>query len=144
MQIVQNALSVPAIDHDLTPPFTIREAGVGVKYVPKIQYKNPEENDHSVYFNEENLCTPLRLHGVFSYSPSNKLSNELMNDYTKVLLLTPDGTWNSNSDIYSSKEDNMVDYKGEMIERKDRFRITISEIEDDKMMEVSEVIREAG
>ena len=38
---------------------------------------------------------------------------------------------------------NILDYKGEMIENKDRVRIIMSEIEDDKMMEVSAVISEA-
>ena len=101
--IVRNALSVPAMDHNLIPPFIMGEAGVDVKCVPKIQCKNPEEEDHSVYFKEEGLRMPLRLHGVFSYFPSSKPSNELLNDCTKALLLTLDGTWNPNSDVYSSK-----------------------------------------
>ena len=80
---------------------------------------------------------------MFSYSPSSKPSNELLNDCTKVLLLTPDGPWNPNSDVYSIKEVNMVDYKGEMIEKKDQVRMITSEIEDDKMMGASAVISEA-
>ena len=43
-----NALSVLAMDHDLIPPFIIREVGVDVKCSPKIKCKNPEEEDHSV------------------------------------------------------------------------------------------------
>ena len=57
--IVRNALSVPAMNHNLIPPFIMREAGVDAKCVPKIQCKNPEEEDHSVYFKEEELCIPL-------------------------------------------------------------------------------------
>ena len=38
---------------------------------------------------------------------------------------------------------NMLDYKGEMIKNKDRVRTIMSEIEDDKMMEVLAVISEA-
>ena len=87
----------------------LEEAEVDVKCVPKIQWKNPEEENHSVYYKKENLGKPLRLQGVFSYSPSSKPSNELLNDCTKVLLLTPDGPWNPNSDVYSIKEHNMVD-----------------------------------
>ena len=37
----------------------------------------------------------------------------------------------------------MLDCRGEMIENKDRIRILMSEIEDNKMMEVSTVICEA-
>ena len=72
MLIVRNALSVLAIDHNLIPPCVIREAGVDIKCVSKIQCKNPEEEYHSVYFKEENLRMPLRLHSVFSYFPSSK------------------------------------------------------------------------
>ena len=109
--IVRNALSVPAMDHNLIPPLIMREVGVDVKCAPKIQCKNPEEEDHSVYFKEEELRIPLKLYGVFSYFPSSKPSNELLNDCTKVLLLTSDGPWNHNSDVYSRNEDNMLDYK---------------------------------
>ena len=72
--------------------------------------------------------------------PSSKPSNLLLNNCTKVLLLTPDGPWNPKSDDSSRNENNMSDCKGEMIEKKDRARMLMSEIEDDKMMEVSEVI----
>ena len=80
---------------------------------------------------------------MLSYFPSSELSNELLNDCTKVLLLTPGGSWNPNSNVYSRNEDNMLDHKGEMIEKKDRFRMLMLEIEDDTMMEVSIVISEA-
>ena len=80
---------------------------------------------------------------MFSYSPSSKPSNELLNDCTNVLLLTPDSPWNPNSDAYSRKEDTMEDCKGEMIEKKDLVRMLMLEIEEDKMMEVSIVISEA-
>ena len=100
MQIVRNALNVPAMYHVLIPPFIMREAGVVVKCVPKIQWKNPEKENHSVYYKKENLGMPSRFQGVFPYFPSSKPSNELLNDCTKVLLLTPDGPWNPNSDVY--------------------------------------------
>ena len=80
---------------------------------------------------------------MFSYSPSSKPSNKLLNYCTKVLLMTFDGPWNPNSNVYSIKDHNMVDYKGKMIERKDQVRIKTSEIEDDKMMEASAAISEA-
>ena len=48
---------------------------------------------------------PLSLDGVFSYFPLSKQSNELLNDCTKAILLTPDVHWNPNSDVYSINED---------------------------------------
>ena len=41
------------------------------------------------------------------------------------------------------KKDSVLDCKGEMIENKVRIRMLMSEIEDNKMMEVSAVISEA-
>ena len=136
--IVKNALSVLAMYHNLIPPFIIREAGVDVKCVLKMQRKNPEEKDHSVYFKEDKLRMPLSLHSVFSYFSSSKPSNKLLNDCTKVLLLTPDSPCNPISDFFSRNE-----YKGKMSEEKDRVRTSMSGIEDDKTIEVSAVISEA-
>ena len=48
--IVSNALSIPVMDYTLIPPFVMRETGVDVKCVPKIQCNNPEEYYHSVCF----------------------------------------------------------------------------------------------
>ena len=138
-----NALSVLAMDHDLIPPFIIREAGVDIKGVPKIECKNPEEDDHSVYFKDEDLRTTLRLHGSFSYFSPSKPSNEPLNGCTKILLLIPRGPWNSSSDVYSINEDKMLEYKGEIIEKKDLVRILMSEIEEDKTTEASAEISEA-
>ena len=49
---------------------------------------------------------------------------------------------NPNSDVYSNKEDNMLDYK-ERLSKKDRVRMWMSEIEDDAMMELLVAISEA-
>ena len=99
--VVRNALSVPAMDHNLIPSFAMIKALVDMKCVPKIQCRNPEKDDHSVYFKDENLRMHLRLHVVFSYFPSSKPSNKLLNYCTKIVLRTPDGPWNLNSDAHS-------------------------------------------
>ena len=36
MLIVKNVLHVPSIDHNLTPPFMLSEAGIEVRPTPKI------------------------------------------------------------------------------------------------------------
>ena len=50
--IVRNTLSITDMDHNFIPLFVMIEAGVDVKYVPKIQFKNTDEEDHSVYFKQ--------------------------------------------------------------------------------------------
>ena len=53
--IVRNISSVLAIDYNLILSFISREVGVDIKCTSKIQCKNPDEEDYSVYFEEENL-----------------------------------------------------------------------------------------
>ena len=90
--VVMNAISVPSIDHNLIPPFIMKEAGIDVKTIPKIHVEDPCVEDHSIYFKEEDLRIPLKLNGIFSYFPSHKLSDSMLNDESiNVLLLTPEG-----------------------------------------------------
>ena len=64
--IVRNALSVPAMEHNLIPPFIMQEAGIRVNDTPKIQVHDPTEEDHSLIFPSDNVRIPLSLWGVFS------------------------------------------------------------------------------
>lgn len=43
--VIRNALYVPAMRHNLLPPFILREHGVQVSEVPKIQTKDPTTED---------------------------------------------------------------------------------------------------
>lgn len=47
--VVQNALHVPSMDHNLLPPFVLCEAGLHVNEVLKIQVNDPTHEDHSIY-----------------------------------------------------------------------------------------------
>jgi hypothetical protein len=69
--VIQNALYMPAMDNNLIPPFIMREAGLIVNDVPKIQMNNPTEDHHSIVFPEGEFRIPLSLWGVFSYFPSS-------------------------------------------------------------------------
>ena len=68
--IVRNALYVPAMRNNLIPPFIMREKGVVVNDVPKIQLEDPDESDYSLEFPEIKLRIPLKLWGIFSYLPT--------------------------------------------------------------------------
>ena len=59
--VIRNALHVPSMDHNLIPPFMMREAGIEVHDTPKIQVLNPTEEDHSIYFPETRFRIPLSL-----------------------------------------------------------------------------------
>ena len=141
--VVMNAISVPSMDHNLIPPFIMREAGIDVKSTPKIHVEDPCVEDHSICLKEENLRIPLKLNGIFSYFPSHKPSDSMLNDESiNVLLLTSEGPWNPHSDVCSRNEDGMLDYEGNMVDKKERTRILMSEVEDDPAIEISAVVSE--
>jgi hypothetical protein len=88
--VIRNALHVPAMEHNLLPPFVMREAGIKVNDTPKIQTTEPvTEEDHSIFFHEDEFRIPLSLYGMFSYFPTSKPTAEQMMESENVYLLTP-------------------------------------------------------
>ena len=135
--IAKDALHVPTMNHNLVPPFMLREAGILVDTTPKIHHDNPDESIHSLFFKDENLRIPLSLHGVFSYFPTSKpTDNDLQDDRHPVLMLTPLGPWNPHSTHYSRNEDNMLDWNGDIQETtvRQRLFIDVDEVPDDEYM----------
>jgi len=136
--VAHNALYVPTMDHNLIPPFLLREAGLFVNDTPKIHVLDPDISDHSIYFENANLRIPLALWGIFSYFPTRRPNvKDLQSDYNEVLLLTPDGPWNPNSDVYARNEENMLDHLGNITEPAHRPRILLDDIPEDFMMAAS-------
>eukprot|EP00957_Ditylum_brightwellii_P064419 4889216-Ditylum_brightwellii.AAC.1 len=74
--LVRNVLHVPSMDHNLIPPFMLREAGIMVNEKTKFHKENPRVNDHAITFPTLELRMPMGLWGVFSYFPTSKLSIE--------------------------------------------------------------------
>ena len=130
MMVFRNALHVPAMEHHLVPPFILREAGIVVNEAPKIQVENPSIDDHSIYFPNDSSRIPLSLWGIFSYFPCRCPTNLELNECNNVQLMTPDGSrWNPHSDVYARNEENMLDWEGQLVEKKDRVRILIEDID---------------
>ena len=46
---IYGALYAPAMEHNLVPPFMMREAGIIVDTMPKCQADEPTEQTHSLY-----------------------------------------------------------------------------------------------
>ena len=63
----KNALHVPSLEHNLLPPFILREAGMIVNDTAKIHKAEPGKDDHAIIVEEESLIIPLQLNGIFSY-----------------------------------------------------------------------------
>eukprot|EP00980_Cylindrotheca_fusiformis_P023992 scaffold11310_cov84-Cylindrotheca_fusiformis.AAC.1 len=133
--VVRNALHVPTMDHNLVPPFLMREAGLEVNETPKMQLKEPTEMDHSIYFPSVNLRIPLSLWAIFSFFPTSKPTElELRTEEIDVLALTPEGPWNPQSDVYSRNEENMLDWEGQIIEPCARVRFVLDDVPSDDAM----------
>ena len=78
MLVVRDVLSAPAMDHNLIPPFSMREAGINVI------------DDSSVYFPNKNLRKRLKLCCAFSYFLSTNPSIDILNESDQVLSPTHD------------------------------------------------------
>jgi hypothetical protein len=135
--VLQNALHLPSMKNNLIPPFVMREAGIRDNNdTPKIQTSDPTQEDHSVYFPDNDFRIPLSLWGVFSYFVTSKPSTEQMMNAEDVYLRTP-STMNPHCDAYTMNEENMLDWEGNMVQRRDRVQIHLSDIPEDAAVTAS-------
>ena len=135
--VLCNALYVPSMDHNLIPPFMLREMGVTVNDIPKIHKEDPTVDDHAITFVEMGFRIPLSLVGIFSYFPTSKPMHDDLLNPNKVYILSP-ATWNPHSDAYSANEESMLDWEGNMQPKKDdQDWIVLDDLEDDANMVAS-------
>jgi len=123
--IVRNALYIHNMDHNLVPPFILREAGVLINDVPRIHVQEPTENDHAIVFPDEILRIPLQLHGIFSYFHTRMPTTQEIYECAKIII-TPDSTdWDPHNESYALNEESMLDWHGNMMESRYRKRYII-------------------
>jgi hypothetical protein len=116
--VVYNALYVPSMDHHLIPPFLLREAGLIVNEVPKIQSQDPTEETHSIFDAESGLRIPLQLHGIFSCFKCRGMTREEMENWRDypVIHATPSGEWDPYNTVYADEEAGFTAPNGEFID----------------------------
>jgi len=125
--IVHNALYILNMDHNLVPPFILREAGVLINDVPKIHVKDPTENDHAIVFPDNNLRIPLQLHGIFSFFHTRMPTTQEIDECTEIII-TPDSTdWDPHNESYALNEESMLDWNGDIMEMRYRKRYIIEQ-----------------
>lgn len=134
--IVRNALHVPSMEHNLIPPFILREAGLEVNETPKIHVKDPAIEDHSIGFPGHDFRIPLSLWGIFSYFPTTAPTLQQIEECDDVYLLTPNGRWDPNVDAYAANEASMLDWEGNMVEKKDRVQVLLADVPEDPTMSI--------
>ena len=83
----------------------------------------------------------MKPHGVFLHFLSSESSNQLWSNCGETLLLTPVSPYNLNTDTRSNNEDITLDYKGAMVEKKDRVRVLVSDTKHNIMTEESIAFR---
>ena len=91
------------MEHNLVPPFVLREAGFIVNDTPRIHCQNVTKDSHTIISEDGDLRMPSRLHGVFSYFPSFKPDDDHYHSGSsnEHYLLTPTGNdWNPNTGEY--------------------------------------------
>ena len=138
--VLQNALHVPSMDNNVIPPFMLREMGVTVNDVPKIHKEDPTVDDHAITFAEMGFRIPLSLWGIFSYFPTSKPTHDDLLNPNEVYILSP-ATWIPHSDVYSTNEESMLDWEGNMQPKKDhQHQIVLDNVEDDVNMVASLLI----
>ena len=122
------------MDNNLIPPFMLREMRVTVNDIPKIHKEDPTVDDHAITFVEMGFRIPLSLWGIFSYFLTSKPTHDDLLNPNEVYILSP-ATWNRHSDAYSTNEESMLDWEGNMQPKKDhQHQIVLDDIEDNVNM----------
>jgi hypothetical protein len=121
---MQNALLIPMMNHNLIPPFLIREAGLNVDETPKHQVANPRVDNHVIVNSETGMRIHLSLNGIFSSFPTRTLTLKEIEDWENypILFITPDSVaWDPYASHCSESEAAMLDYIGLIVEHDTRL-----------------------
>ena len=121
--VARNALFVQSMNHNLIPPFIMREAGLKVEEQVRIHVKEPAKEDHSIYSSEINLRITLQLEGTFLVFKTRNLNDEEIAEPGGygILYLTPDAdSWDPNCEAWAKQEDEMLYVDGEILLRTQR------------------------
>jgi hypothetical protein len=113
--VMQNALLIPTMNHNLIPPFLIREAGLYVDKTPKHQVANPTVDNHVIVDPETGMRIHLSLNGIFPSFPTHALTHKEIEDWEKypIVFITPDSvTWDPYASHYAENEAAMLDSNG--------------------------------
>ena len=74
--VIRNALHLPSMKNHLIPPFMMRLADLVVDECPKYLAQKPSLNNHTLYFENDDIRIPLSLRGIISYLPNQVPAGE--------------------------------------------------------------------
>ena len=123
--VIYNALYIPENADNLVPPFMIREAGIKMSEVPKIQVADPSIDDHSLFFAADNFRIHLQLYGIISCFDTRKPTKQEVLDLPRLDLTSNTPVWDPHNTIYARQEECMLDFEGNIVERVHRDKLLL-------------------
>lgn len=130
--VLRNVLLIPSMDHNLLPPFLIREASLYLDETPKFQSNDASLDNHCIYDEVTGLRIHLQLNGTFSYFATRALNDDEIADWENypVIHLTPDSnSWDPHSLQFADAEAAMMDSSGEIVGSRIRDRNLFNEVD---------------
>lgn len=109
-----NSLYIKDMEHNLVPPFIMREAGIKVHDTPLIHCDSPSSSDHSIYMPDAQLRIQLHLNGIFSCFKTRKPSEQEFIECEKIMC-TP-ASWNPHSNSWAANEASILDWEGNIMD----------------------------
>jgi len=122
---MRNVLLIPSMDHNLLPPFLVREALLFLDETPKFQSTEVSLENHTIYDEVAGLRIHLQLNGTFSYFVTRSLTLEEQENWENypVVYLTPDSDqWDPHASHFAEAEAVMMESSGEIVVRRKRNR----------------------
>ena len=131
--IVSNSLHMPTMEHNLIPPFIMRDGGVIVNDFPKIRCDYTNIEDQCIQFKNSDLKIPMQLSGNFSYFHSRLPTVDELYSCDR-LFITPDSSyWRPHCLSFENNERAMLNFEGEIVDetRRDQQPMLFPEREED-------------
>jgi len=119
--VMRNVLLIPSMNHNLLPPFLVREASLFLDKTPKFQSTEVSLENHTIYDEVTGLRIHLQLNGTFLYFVTRSITLEEQENWEKypVVYLTPDSDqWDPHASHFAEAEAAMMDSSGEIVRRR--------------------------
>jgi hypothetical protein len=106
------------MDHNLLPPFLVREASLFLDETPEFQSTEVSLENHTIYNEVTSLRIHLQLNGTFLYFVTRSLTLEEQENWESypVVYLTPNSDqWDPHASHCAEAEAAMMDSSGEIV-----------------------------
>ncbi len=117
--MINQAIKINSMHNILICPMQCRVHGTTVNECPKFLSASPAEDNHALLVHDPDSCSPpltimLSLDSITSYFKARcpSLLEYEDKNIPKYHLMSKSPPWDPSTSLYSSQEDNMVDYWG--------------------------------